>query len=151
VSATASEALALCEAADAAPLPDRVAILSRGLERAEEAVRENPQDATAHFAVFCNLGKRTDLRRRALGFFALLSDLTRVRRELDDALALAPDYAAALAAKGQMLTELPRFLGGDPEQGQHLLRRAVALDPDDTRMRSMLASRIATAGDTQPR
>ena len=147
VSATASEALALCDAADAAaPLADRIAILSRGLERAEEAVRANARDAAAHFAVFCNLGKRTDLRRGTLGFFGILSDLARVRREIDDTLALAPDYAAALAAKGQMLTELPRFLGGDPEEGQRLLRRAVALDPHDQRTRSLLAGGIEIAG-----
>jgi hypothetical protein len=139
VTATASEALALCDAADAAPMSDRIELLSRGLERAEEAVRANPRDAAAHFAVFCNLGKRAELRRNTLGFFGILGDLGRIRREIDDTLVLAPDYPAALAAKGEMLTELPRFLGGNPEEGQRLLERAAALDPDDSRIRSMLA------------
>ena len=144
--AKASEALALCEAADAAPLEERTDILSRGLERAEEAVRANSRDASAHFAVFCNLGKRAELRRGALGIVGILGDLARVRREIDDTLALAPDYPPALAAKGQMLRELPRYLGGDPEEGQRLLRRAVALNPHDARSRALLADSLASTG-----
>src|SRR6185503_4741032 len=77
-----TDALALCRAADGIPFPDRMAILSRGLQRAEEAVRANPQYAAAHFAVFCNLGKRAQLRRQALGLFGILDDLGRARREI---------------------------------------------------------------------
>ena len=135
----ASEALALCEAADTASPSERLALLSRGLDHAEHALHADPQDATAHFAVFCNLGKRTDLERRSRGFVELWRDLARVRREIDDTLALAPDYPAALAGKGRMLMELPRMFGGDPEEGRRLLRRAVTLDPSNDRARSLLA------------
>jgi len=150
VSATVREALALCDAADVAPLPDRVLILSQGLQRAEEAVRTNSQDAAAHFAVFCNLGKRTELQRHTLGFVGILSELARVRREIDQTLALAPDYPPALAAKGQMLTTLPRMLGGDPAEGRRLLDRAVTLDPNDSRMRALLANSLQPGESTTP-
>ena len=136
-SPTVRQALELCDAADSAPPSDRAAILTRGLERAEEAAEANPLDATAHFAVFCNLGKRTDLRRRTHGFLGLLGDVGRARRELEEALILAPDDPAALAAKGQMLTELPRFLGGDPAEGERLLRRAAALGPSTLEVRRL--------------
>jgi len=46
-----------------------------------------------------------------------------------------------------MLVELPRLLGGDAQEGERLLRRAVALDPDDTRMRLMLANVAQAAGE----
>jgi hypothetical protein len=99
-------------------------MLSRGLQYAEEAERTNSRDATAHFAIFCNLGKLARLRRESSGWLTILGDVTRARRELDQALVLAPDYAAALEAKGRMLMELPRWLGGDPELGGILLQRS---------------------------
>ena len=142
-----SDAVALCHQADQVPVAERSAVLARGLARAEEAVRANPRDALAHFAVFCNLGKRLDMERHGGGLFATLGDLHRVQREIDITLALAPDYPAALAAKGEMLLELPRLFGGDPREGERLLRRAVALDPDDTRMRLMLANVAQAAGE----
>jgi hypothetical protein len=145
----AREALTLCASADGALPPARVSILSLGQQRAEEAIGENPQDPTAHFALFCNLGKRAEMRRGALGFFAALGDVGRIRREIDYALALAPDYPAALAAKGQMLTELPVLLGGDPEEGRRLLQRAASLDPDDSRIRSLLADSLAADRDAR--
>ncbi|TMA82520.1 MAG: tetratricopeptide repeat protein [Deltaproteobacteria bacterium] len=147
VSSAASEALALCNDADQAPVSARSALLAHGLERAEEAVSADPQDAVAHFAVFCNLGKRLQMKRDALGLFATLGELGRAQKEIDIALALAPDYSAALAAKGEMLVELPRLFGGDSRAGERLLRRAVALDPHDPRIRLMLAQVLHAAGE----
>jgi hypothetical protein len=144
VNPATSEALALCDEADQVSVAERSAVLARGLDRAEEAVRTDPEDAVAHFAVFCNLGKRLQMKRSGYGLFAALKELGRARKEIDIALTLAPDYSAALAAKGEMLVELPRLLGGDAREGERLLRRAVAIDPDDRRIRGMLANVVKT-------
>jgi len=148
-STEAHEALVLCRAADGVPISERSTVLASGLDRAEKAVNAAPQDAVAHFAVFCNLGKRIQIEQHTLWLLAGLSDLNRARRELDVALTLVPDYAAALAAKGEMLAELPGFLGGDPQEGERLLRRAVALDPDDPHKRIMLANLLRTTGQRE--
>lgn len=141
----AREALAICQRADRVAPDERAALLTFGLQRAEAAVQADPRDAAAHLAVFCNLGRR--LRARSgWGLLTAFGDLRRAREELDTALALAPDYPGALAAKGQMLAELPRWLGGDRQEAERLLRRAVALEPDDARMRLMLAGVLQEAG-----
>ena len=131
------EALNLCRfAAEQTDTSARLALLDRGLALAEEAVEHDDADAAAHFAVFCNLGRRLQLR--PLNFGNLFA-IRRVRREIDRTLALAPDAAGVLAAKGTMLLELPRVLGGDPPEGERLLRRALEIAPDSTDARRALA------------
>lgn len=141
----AREAIAICQEADHTPASERAAVLAAGLARAEEAVKVDPQDAAAHFAVFCNLGKGL-MNRSGWRLFAVLGDLSRARREIDVALALAPNYAGALAAKGAMLAQLPRLFGGDPEEGARLLQSAVALHPGDPKMHLMLAKVLDAIG-----
>jgi len=142
----ALEALFLCQAADKLPVSERAAALANGLDCAERAVKADPQDAAAHFAIFCNLGKQIQFEQHKLWVLARLGDLDRARRELDIALELAPDYVGAVAAKGEMLIELPAFLGGDAQEGERLLRHAVVLDPDDPHIRIMLANLLQATG-----
>ena len=141
----AREAFAICLEADQVPADERAAVLALGLSRAEEAVKADPQDAAAHFAIFCNLGKGL-MSRSGWRLFGALGDLRRARKEIDLALALAPNYPGALAAKGSMLVQLPRLLGGDPDEGVRIAQSAVALAPDDAKIRLMLASVLQTVG-----
>src|SRR5262249_35682505 len=145
-----SDAGALCHQADRGPGPEPSAGPARGPARRGGAGRATPRDAVAHFAVFCNLGKRLEMERHGGGRFATLGDLRRVQREIDVTLTLAPDYPAALAAKGEMLVELPRLLGGDPREGERLLRRAATLDPDDRRVRPLPATLAHAGGSCGP-
>src|SRR5262245_46960917 len=84
----ASEALALCDEADQVAVAERSAVLAHGLARAEGAARENPDDAVAHFAVFCNLGKMLRMKQGGCGLFTALGELDRAREEIDLALTL---------------------------------------------------------------
>jgi hypothetical protein len=131
----AREALAVCRGVGTLPLEERPARLDEGLELAEHAVAEDEGSALAHFAAFCNRGKRLQLA----GFsFAAFGEIRRLRREIDRALELAPDWPEALAGKGAMLVALPRLLGGDVLEGERLLRRALVLDPTNVEARTIL-------------
>lgn len=119
------EALDICMAAERAAADEKEAILARGLALAEAAVETDDTDAKAHLAVFCNLGRQMQLHTLSLGS---LVSVRRLRKEVDRALALAPNSAEVLTAKGAFLAELPGFLGGDLDEAEHLLRRAIAAD-----------------------
>jgi hypothetical protein len=148
-STAALEAVALCHAA--ARTPDRTlraALLERGLALAEAAAARDDTDAAAHFAIFCTLGRQ--LQERALGW-RTLGAIRRARRAIDRALALAPASAELLTAKGVMLLRLPRLLGGDPGEGELLLRRALELSPGFAAAVQTLAERPAKTAPTSRR
>src|SRR5262245_13674305 len=106
----ADEALALCRSAEQASGAARETLLARGRTLAEDAVKDDDADATAHFALFCTLGRQMQLRT-ASPF--TLAEMRRLRREIDRTLELAPRSVDALTAKGALLLELPWILGGD--------------------------------------
>jgi tetratricopeptide (TPR) repeat protein len=133
--AVARAALATCRSVGTLPSAERLARLDEGLALAETAMRDDPTSALAHFAAFCNRGKRLQLTGFSFGAFG---EVRRLRREIDRAIELAPDWPEALAGKGAMLVALPRLLGGDAEEGERLLRRALTLDPTNTEARIML-------------
>lgn len=139
----ARAALDLCYAAEHAPPETQIDLLERGLAHASAAVAADPDDALAHFAVFCNLGKR--VRRDGVSF-GTLGEVRRLMREIDLTLSLAPDYPAALSAKGEMLVALPRLLGGSMREGERLARRAVELAPEDVAARFALVEVLEARG-----
>jgi cytochrome c-type biogenesis protein CcmH/NrfG len=135
------EAVALCRLA-ADPGPGQVGLLTRGLAIAEAAVRADPGDGRAHFAVFCNLGRRA----RAVGGAFHPFEVARALHELDTAVRLAPDDPDVTAAKGAVLVDLPPLLGGDPAAGERWLRRALVLDPHNREARDYLAAALSRRG-----
>src|SRR5574337_157666 len=109
-SAAAKQSLVLCDQVDDLPADDKGAALRRGIQLAEDAVAADNQDAKAHFALFCHLGRQMQVDGVS---FSSWSTYRRLRRELDATLALAPNDPDALAAQGALLLHLPRLLGGD--------------------------------------
>ncbi len=118
--------------------------LGRSLAIAEKALAANERDAKAHFAVFCSLGRRAEI---AGADIEGLTALGRLRDSLDRALEIAPTFVDALLAKGRMLVRLPWFLGGDAEEGERLIRRAIELDPGSTVARLQLAHVLSEKGE----
>jgi len=139
-SARAAEALDRCDQAAHAHGAARAALLRKGLGLAEEAVAADDADALAHFAVFCNLGKQ--MQDAGVSVFNV-GRLRRLRREIDRTLELVPDSTDGLFGKGTLLRATPRLLGGDPAEGERLLRRALAIDPGFPAARLELARALA--------
>jgi tetratricopeptide (TPR) repeat protein len=137
------EALQMCQRTDDAPPAEVDAMLAESLRLAEAAVAADDRDPLAHFAVFCALGGQ--MERAGIGL-AALSRLRRLRREVDRTLELAPDYADALFGKASLLLETPRVLGGDPAEGERLLRRALEVEPDYLGPRLELAEALLARG-----
>ena len=108
---------------------------SRGKELADLAVLQDGGSAEAHFALFANWGRwlQTD------GWLKNSFRLPAVWKELDRTLELDPNHPDALAAKGGMYLQLPRFLGGDIDKAVPLLVRSIELDPHGVGARLELA------------
>lgn len=142
-SAAAADALRLCHASVREQGGARMALLVQGLALAESALAADERDARAHFAVFCNLGRK--VQNEGLRF-SHLAAARRLRREIDRTLALAPEAPDPLVAKAEFLLALPRFFGGDPREAERLARRAVTLAPDLVVARVTLARTLAARG-----
>lgn len=142
-SVTAGEAFELCQRAERSAGDERTALLARGLELAREAVAADPSDARAHVALFCNRGRW--VRDGGINL-ARLFEIVSVLRELDEAVALAPEDPDVLTAKGALLVSLPRLFGGDARAGESWLRRALTLDPHHDVARWFLADVLERHG-----
>lgn len=135
-SETARLSLDRCAEAERVSGDEQEHLLREGMRLAEEAIAADETDGAAHFAAFCNLGRR--LKRAGLSLRGML-EVKRLRREIDRAQELAPADPDVLTAKGAFLTSLPAFLGGDPAEGRRLLLEALAADPDNGATRLYLA------------
>lgn len=142
-SPTATEALSLCNRANDLEGEAKDAALARGRSLAESAIAADEHDAKAHFALVCTLGKQ--MERSGLGFSQLFG-LRRLRSEIETTLRLAPADGDALATKGVLLFNLPRLLGGDPEEAERLLRAALTVDPQQDDARCYLARALSARG-----
>jgi len=116
----------------------------RGQALAERAVALDDGNAEAHFTLFCNMGELMRLDGETL---TGALGLRRLMAEVDRTLAIDPQHADALAAKGTLLLRLPRLLGGDAATGEAMLRRAIQIDPSAFSSRIMLAKTCEARGD----
>jgi tetratricopeptide (TPR) repeat protein len=98
---------------------------AEGKALAARAVAKDDHSADAHFALFANWGRLMQTE----GWVKNAFRLPELQQELDRALELNPNHADALASKGGLYCQLPRFLGGDPAKGEPLLKRAIEMDP----------------------
>ena len=122
---------------------DRATVLyRRALELAKESLALDPDSARANFVYFAAKGRILMIEGTARN----VMELKALRPYLDRALKADPDYVDALAAKGGMLLELPKYLGGDSKQAEQILRRAVELNPPGPSTRVLYARALLENG-----
>lgn len=122
-------------AADPASTPQHAYLLSRiqlgfnhfdlAMELAEKAVAAEPNNAAFHLQIAAVAGRMAE---RA-SMFKQLSLAKRVRKELDQTLALDPKNPDALYGMMLFAEVAPSFLGGDRAKAQTLAEQLTAIDP----------------------
>jgi tetratricopeptide (TPR) repeat protein len=130
------EAWVVCQNVATTDSVRRMEQLEHGMALANAAIAVDPHQARAHFALFCNQAKELELAGLS---WRSLERLSHAKATLEHALALAPDDPDILAAKGEMLRQLPSILGGDTDEAERLFRRALAHDPNHVASRLFLA------------
>jgi hypothetical protein len=97
----------------------------RGIALADEAIATDPGVADAYYALFLNVGRKSE--RSGMGAQAL--SVARLKELLRKTLERDSRHAHAWEAQGEMLMRLPWLLGGSDEEGERALRRAAELAP----------------------
>lgn len=147
----AALALQICQQADDLPEDDKLgqlAILDRGAKVAEAAVAAHPEDARAHLALSCNLGKQLALAGIS---WRSLSRLNRLKEVIDTAYRLSPDDPDVVVARGELLRRTPAVLGGDVAEAERCFRRALAKNGEHLQGHLCLAHLLADRHDPDAR
>jgi tetratricopeptide (TPR) repeat protein len=101
------------------------AAYDRGIALANQAIALDPGLADAYYALFLNLGRKSE--RGGMG--SQMKNLSQLKSLIDRTLELNPQHAHAWEAKGEMLVRLPRLLGGSATEGERAFRRSAELAP----------------------
>lgn len=99
--------------------------LDDALKLAEHAVVLAPNDAQAHY----RLAEVCGLKAQKAGMLKAAGLAKRFKREIDTALALAPEFTDAIEASIEFHHQAPGIMGGDKKKIPMLIDRLVALDP----------------------
>lgn len=103
---------------------DAEAAYDHGIELAERAVATDPSYADGYYALFLNLGRKSE--RSGLSF--RMRNVGRLKSLLHKTIELDRHHAHAWEAMGEMLLQLPWVLGGSEEEGERALKRSAELD-----------------------
>ncbi len=124
-------------------IPERAELFLESEALAARAVEMDPQCAEAHFRLFAAKGSRL----LDQGPMKSMFELPSLDEHLNKAIELEPDHAHALAAKGGVLFDLPRFLGRDIAGARTYLERALKLNAKGPATRVTMARLLLHEGD----
>jgi tetratricopeptide (TPR) repeat protein len=114
----------------------RQAAYEEGAKAAKQAFQIDEMNADAHFFHAVNLGNAARLQGATKGALVV----TEIKSCLNRAIEINPKHAQALQMMGEMLLDLPRFLGGNEQKAQEYLERAIAADGNYANARMLVAT-----------
>lgn len=97
-----------------------------GMAQAKKAIALAPDRPEGHHFLAVNLGSIVETG----GVIRNMGKVKSLRRSMQKALEADPDFAPALVVQAEFLMDLPGLFGGDDDQAQGLLLRALAADPE---------------------
>lgn len=118
---------------------EKLAVLKEAETALKDAVAAAPQDALAHYWLAREMGSANELLR-TLGL------ARSMKKELETALKLDPNLAAAYQTYGELLHQLPGLFGGDKKKAVKELEEALRLTPNDTGRYQALAEGYLDVG-----
>lgn len=119
---------------------EKLAAYDRGRELGKRAVELAPRDEEAHLWYAINTGRWGQTK----GVLRSLFLLPTVREEIEIILELNPLSVRGRALAGNVLMEVPGFVGGDRAKAEKQFRRGIEHDPHFTSIRVDLARLLIT-------
>ena len=126
-----------------ATTPDeKLAAYDRGRTLGKRAVELAPRDEEAHLWYAINTGRWGQVK----GVMRSLFLVSTVREEIETILEINPVSVRGRALAGNVLMEVPGFIGGDRAKAEKQFRRGIEHDPHFTAIRVDLARLLIAAG-----
>jgi tetratricopeptide (TPR) repeat protein len=120
---------------------EKLAAYDRGRELGRRAIELAPRHEEAHLWYAINTGRWGQVK----GVMRSLFLLPTIRGEIETILELNPRSVRGRALAGNVLMEVPGFVGGDRAQAEKQFRRGLEVDPHFTTLRVDLARLLITA------
>jgi tetratricopeptide (TPR) repeat protein len=114
-----------------------------GIAAGETATKAQPQRAEGHFWLGANLGGYAQLKGVLYG----ITSAEKMRKEMETVIKLDEGFqgGSAYLALGQLDTELPKMLGGDPERAVATLEKGLRYGSNNALMHLRLAEAYLAA------
>jgi tetratricopeptide (TPR) repeat protein len=121
---------------------EKLAAYDRGRELGQRAVELARRDEEAHLWFAINTGRWGQTK----GVFRSLFLYPTIKRELETIFAINPRSVRGLALSGNVLMEVPVFIGGDRAKAERRFKEGLELDPHFTSIRVDLARLLIAGG-----
>ncbi len=109
-----------------------------GSKIAKKAIKIDRSNADAYFYYVANEASLA----KSKGVFGSFFLVKRLKKNIAKTLELDPNHTEAIAMKGAVLNAIPGIMGGNLEEAEKLIRKALILDPHLTSTKIFLAKNL---------